>query len=385
MIKSCDDQMYELHNKTITRPNKTTLGSFSTRHLNEQYMLNKEKKKIKSVIKRKKEKTEINYIYKELFPPKEREKSGFTICHKEINVEESKSIAIDEKSNEDTFFKRRTILIQANKRHYTRIKSQYSSMSTRDDSLKKSQSRVAIDTENHKEIRINAAKNGDELRRSYIAKLIFKKVWQPNEEKKDHNSIFIFDWDDTLLCSSYLAPNGDYDEKKIIEEDDWIKIKKLESRVIKVLKLAINKGRTFIITNAASGWVEYSAKRYYPNLMKILPYVNIVSARSEYGKLFPGDTRQWKILSFLQILNEIDINLVTNLICLGDSTIEIEAANILGLHLKQVYIKTVKFKSNPTVDELINQLKLVIEHFGKIYSSVKNMNVKVIQKAYCDS
>jgi len=378
IIKSCDDHMYELHNKTITRPNKTSLGSFSTRHLNEQFMLNREKKKIKSVMIKKKDKSEINYIYKELFPPNEKEKSRFTICHKEINPEESKSISIDE----DTYFKRRTILIQANKRHYSRINSQNSSMSTLDYSSKKSQSNVLLDTEAYKN---KSSKNGDELRRSYIAKLICKKVWQPNTEKKDHNSIFIFDWDDTLLCSSYLAPNGDYDENKIIEEDDWNKIKKLESRVIKVLKLAINKGRTFIITNAASGWVEYSAKRYYPSLRKILPYVTIISARAEYGKLFPGDTRQWKILTFLQILKEININIVTNLICLGDSIIEIEAANILALHLKQVYIKTVKFKSNPTIDELINQVKLVIEHFNKIYSSVKNMNVKVIQKAYCDS
>jgi hypothetical protein len=386
IIKSCDNHFEEIQREySKTCANNTVFGRFSTKHLNQQYLFNKEKNKLKSLMKKRKERTEFNYIYKELFPPMETEKSRFTICHSEIPTEESKSISIDEKKYKDIGVKKKIILIQANKRHNTKVKSQYSSMSTRADSMKENKCQFLLDKGEDEKIRINTVKSGEELRRSYIAKLISKNVWQPTSKEKDHNTIFIFDWDDTLLCTSYLAPLGIYDENKVITEDDSYKIRKLESSVVKLLKLAISKGQTFIITNAAPGWVEYSAKKYYPCLMKILPHVTILSARAEYGKIYPGNSRQWKILAFLQILEEINTNLVTNLICIGDSIIEMEAAHILASHFKQAYIKTLKFKSIPTVDELYNQIKLAIEQFHKIYSSVKNMNVKVIQKSDCDS
>ncbi len=49
-------------------------------------------------------------------------------------------------------------------------------------------------------------RSGEDLRRSYLAKLISKNIWNPNDKEKKHNSIFIFDWDDTLLPTSYKKP-----------------------------------------------------------------------------------------------------------------------------------------------------------------------------------
>jgi len=41
-------------------------------------------------------------------------------------------------------------------------------------------------------------------------------------------------------------------------------------------------GKTFIITNAAEGWVEYSAERYMPSLLPVLEKITIISARTRY-------------------------------------------------------------------------------------------------------
>ncbi len=233
----------------------------------------------------------------------------------------------------------------------------------------------------YNEYELNWGKSGEDLRRSYIAKLIYKKVWQPTIKEKDHNTLIIFDWDDTLLCTSFLTPNGIFLEDTKISEKDMEKIKKLEISASNILKRAILKGDTYIITNAAPGWVEYSAGRFYPEVKKLLNKVTIVSARGEYEKKHPGDSRQWKILAFLEMLNKLDSNLVTNLICLGDSIIEMEAAHILASKFSHAYIKTIKFRESPKPEELNKQLHLVIDQFDKIFSSIKNLTIRVEKKS----
>ena len=52
---------------------------------------------------------------------------------------------------------------------------------------------------------LNFYKSGNEIRQSYISKLIAMKVMNPNMKPKQHNSIIIFDWDDTLLPTSFLT------------------------------------------------------------------------------------------------------------------------------------------------------------------------------------
>lgn len=69
-----------------------------------------------------------------------------------------------------------------------------------------------------------------------------------------------------------------------------------------------------------------------PNSNALLSHKNItiISARSQYSEEFPGDYGRWKIQAFKSILHKLDSNILTNMICLGDSNIEIEAAHCLG-------------------------------------------------------
>ena len=79
---------------------------------------------------------------------------------------------------------------------------------------------------------LNFYRNSEEIRLSYIAKLITKKVWTPSQKEKTHNSLIIFDWDDTLLPTSFLTPNGVYDETLKLGEKDKEKIAKLEFNIL---------------------------------------------------------------------------------------------------------------------------------------------------------
>ena len=224
-------------------------------------------------------------------------------------------------------------------------------------------------------------KRSEDLRKSYISKLIATKIWQPSKKENKHNTMIIFDWDDTLLCTSYLTPTGIFNEEFELSEKDKDRISKLEEYVVKIINLAIAKGDTYIITNAAPGWVEYSAERFYPEVKEILHKVTIVSARGEYEKLYPGDSRQWKIQAFLEMKKNFDSELVANIICMGDSIIEMEAAHVLASKFSQAFIKTIKFREAPKPEELVKQLSLVADQFSTIYSSVKNLTIRVERKS----
>ncbi len=108
--------------------------------------------------------------------------------------------------------------------------------------------------------------------------------------------------------------------------------------------------------------------------------VTIVSARGEFESLYPGDSRMWKIQAFLKMTNTLDTSLVTNLICLGDSFIEMEAAHILASKFSQAFIKTVKFRESPKPEELNKQLLLIADQFPAIFSGVKNLTIRVEKK-----
>jgi len=223
-------------------------------------------------------------------------------------------------------------------------------------------------------------KNGNDIRNSYLAKLISKNVWNPNNKDKKYNNIIIFDWDDTLLPTSFLSPGGIFSPNIKLTKDDTLKLIELEKIVYKILNNAIQKGDVFIITNAGKGWVEFSASRFYPNIVDLLPKINIISARAEYENSFPGESNKWKIQAFLDLQRVFNLKLVSNIICFGDSLLEMQAGKILGSKFSEAFVKTIKFKETPKMEELLKQLSVVSQQFNYIYSSVKNMTIKIERK-----
>ena len=227
---------------------------------------------------------------------------------------------------------------------------------------------------------LNFCRNGEQVRHTYIAKLITKKVWVPSQKEKTHNSLIIFDWDDTLLCTSFLATNGVFNENLELTATDREKVKKLEFASLNLLKKAIAKGDVYIITNAGPGWVEYSAEKFYPSLKTVLKQITIISARGENEAESPGDPRKWKKRTFLNLHKKMNTKLVTNIICLGDSSFEMEAGKVLAKKFQQAFVKTVKFRENPKPEELHSQLVLVANQFNSIYAAVKSLTIRVEKK-----
>jgi hypothetical protein len=55
-------------------------------------------------------------------------------------------------------------------------------------------------------------RTNDSIRRNFLSKLTYQKIWlTPSEKPKLHETAIIFDWDDTLLCTSFISPSGYYE------------------------------------------------------------------------------------------------------------------------------------------------------------------------------
>ena len=70
---------------------------------------------------------------------------------------------------------------------------------------------------------------------------------------------------------------------------------------------------------------------------------------------------------------------VSNFIVLGDSTFEMQAAHILGKHFDKAFIKTIKFRQSPKMEEMIRQVIFAFKAFDSICAQQKSMKVILVK------
>ncbi|KRW98490.1 hypothetical protein PPERSA_03321 [Pseudocohnilembus persalinus] len=225
-------------------------------------------------------------------------------------------------------------------------------------------------------------RTNDEIRQNYLNKLIKNNILKKEPSKKQQ-TIIIFDWDDTLLCTSYLGNLGFIDLPVEVNSQ----ITQLDISASNILAKAVAYGDCYIVTNAALGWVEYSSKLYFPKVNDLLNQnkITVISARSGFEEIFPGDCHKWKIEAFKNIKKNYEEQILTNLVCLGDSNIEMDAAHSLAKMFNQVLVKTIKFRENPKPDELVKQQELVGDKFEQIYKNLRNLTIRLEKKANKES
>lgn len=170
-------------------------------------------------------------------------------------------------------------------------------------------------------------------------------------------TIFI-DWDDTILCSSFLSASGyRVDDDRPRSEELDAQLKALELSAISVITIAKETGRVFIVTNADQGWVEMSAKKWLPGILPILSTIQIFSARYNFERLHPGSPVAWKICAFRSLLNHCGVP--THVLSFGDSNVEREAIHLSTREIAHCRTKSIKFADRPSIEKLRCQLELV--------------------------
>jgi hypothetical protein len=186
----------------------------------------------------------------------------------------------------------------------------------------------------------------------------------------NQRSVIFWDWDDTLLCSSFLSNEGfrlDTDAERT--EEMVLLLKELEASVISVLKLSMTYGEVHVVTNAETGWVQLSAQKFIPGVVPLLSKVRVLSARSTYEGMFPESPLKWKFYAFQEKLSKTfeDVEAEKNIISFGDSHVEREAVRAVTRGLPRTRTKSVKFAERPSVEQLQRQIELVTNCFQYIH------------------
>jgi hypothetical protein len=191
------------------------------------------------------------------------------------------------------------------------------------------------------------------------------------EEKTDSHmgtrTVIIFDWDDTLLASSYLSAKG-YRLDSSLEADTELKaeLRELEQCICKVVTMALQHGEVHIVTNAEHGWVQLSAEKFIPAVLPLLNQVTVLSARSTFEPSYPEAPLKWKLCAFQHKLKVSECKLPKNVISFGDSHVEREAVQHATRGLSNTKTKSIKFAERPSMEQLKKQLELVTNCFQYI-------------------
>lgn len=65
---------------------------------------------------------------------------------------------------------------------------------------------------------IQQNRTSDNIRRGFLSKLTYDKIWlTPQDKPKLYETAIIFDWDDTIMCTSFINPTGYFNPNQKID------------------------------------------------------------------------------------------------------------------------------------------------------------------------
>lgn len=195
--------------------------------------------------------------------------------------------------------------------------------------------------------------------------------------------VFILDFDDTLIPSSWLSNKGFKITKQLygITAEMLDACLKVAEHVAALINAAKAYGKVFIVTNATSDWVILVCKTFIPNISDLILGLPIISAADLYEFRSPSPT-VWKKLAFqndvLRIAFPFNPGLRT-VISIGDSEAERQALKYIQslADPETMLTKSVKFKEKPTPESLIQQLIVTLEGLHMIATTPESLDLQI--------
>ena len=181
---------------------------------------------------------------------------------------------------------------------------------------------------------------------------------EPTRTYLKEDTLFLFDWDDTLMFSTWLKSKGPV---TIATEEHVEMGERLYPYVYSLLSEAMNLGRVVIVTNGAEGWIEQSCELFMPRLLPLIGLVTLVSARYRHWRTHSSPI-VWKKLAFCEIYDLAFVGRKGsyNILGIGDSIAEEIAVHALSeARPNGDVIKSVKLVENPSPTQLMEQLEVL--------------------------
>jgi len=130
---------------------------------------------------------------------------------------------------------------------------------------------------------------------------------EPTSNFTLRETLIIFDWDDTILPSSWLSSRCmSLDEGAVVSHSERMLLDSLSETVCRTIDLAAQLGRVAIVTNAEAGWVQLSAAKFMPAVLERLESLDIavMSARSIFESASNRTPISWKVEAFYQLIED---------------------------------------------------------------------------------
>ena len=185
-------------------------------------------------------------------------------------------------------------------------------------------------------------------------------------KKTNKETIFILDWDDTLMCTSFLKSNTQPLSKE--KQNIMLNLGHLVSEFLSHCK---EYGKIIILTNSTESWVKSSAIEKLGITDLVDNNIKIISARDKYLKK-EIEIKYWKEIALEEMFNKFEINKIGNLIFASDSERDINTFKKFKQKNKSINISTIKFKRKPSPLILIKEIKYLRDCISKIIGTNKN-------------
>jgi hypothetical protein len=194
------------------------------------------------------------------------------------------------------------------------------------------------------------------------------------------DTILIFDWDDTVLPSTWIHLQGltlDEDSRPTVEQR--AQLDQLAERAAHTLRVARRYGKVVFVTNAEAGWLVLSCQKFMPSLWPELEGVRLVSARSTYEHQGVASPFEWKYLAFESEIGAFygacDADRQKSVISIGDSTQEREALIRVTQRISDCRTKSLKLVERPGVDQLLKEHQILADCMHSIVGHDGNLDL----------
>jgi hypothetical protein len=194
------------------------------------------------------------------------------------------------------------------------------------------------------------------------------------------DTILIFDWDDTVLPSTWVQEQGlRLDDGSIPTDEEKAQLQKMAQQAAETLTVAKRHGMVVLVTNAEKGWIELSCQKFMPSLYPTLENVKILSARSTYESQAVTSPFEWKYLAFETEIRAFFAKAgegrMKNVISFGDSAHEREALIRVMDQMPNCRTKSIKYVERPDVEQLLKENALIGSSFRRIVNHDGNLDL----------
>jgi len=206
------------------------------------------------------------------------------------------------------------------------------------------------------------------------------------------DTFLIFDWDDTLLPTTWIEKQGLRLDGPAPSEEQDQELQRMAEHATQTLKAAKALGEVILVTNAERGWVELSCKKFMPGLCSSLQDLRILSARSTYEHQGVARPSEWKYLAFQHelerfcdeqhpVIGQADTAAGAtrrrNVISIGDSPHEREALIRVTAHMPDSRVKAVKLMARPEVQQLRQEHEIISDCFRDLVNLDGNLDLAI--------